>query len=189
MLNFVKYFVYCTHENKPLHFIHQREDESLIFDRYHKPSYSRRYLNFFSNHPISQKKDTIIGLVNKAILLSNVENHTDNLKFIINILFNNNYSLDFIFNTINKRIQSLTRQKIEVPVHSDNTNSPDRTSWFIVPYIPSVTKKFKQFNSKDTKVGFYSTNKLQKFIKVQKDPCSHSSKTNVVYKVTVPLHI
>jgi len=48
-------------------------------------------------------------------------------------------------------------------------NSPDRTSWFTISYISSVTEKFKQFNSKDTKVGFYSTNKLQKFIKVQKD--------------------
>ena len=52
-----------------------------------------------------------------------------------------------------------------------------------VPYIPNLSEKFNQFNRKNIKVSFYSTNKLNKYIKVYKDSCSQMSKNNVVYKI------
>ena len=148
--------------------ITMKKEEKELWLSYHKSSYSGKYLNFLSKHPISQKRDTIKSLVDKA--LSDAKN-TENLKFVINTLLENDYSLDFIFNTVNKRIHSLMKQKVETPIHSNNEIESDRTSWFSFIYIfYSLTEKFKQFNNKDSKVGFYSTNKLQKFIKVQKDP-------------------
>jgi len=48
-----------------------KNDDFLEFDWYHKQSYSGRYLNYFSNHPTSQKRDTfIIKLVDKVLILS-----------------------------------------------------------------------------------------------------------------------
>jgi len=42
----------------------------IIFDRYSKPTYSRRYINFLSQHPLAQKKSIIFGLVGRILLLS-----------------------------------------------------------------------------------------------------------------------
>ena len=71
------------------------------FDWYRKPT-SGRFLNFYSNHPIAQKRGTIFSLIDRAFLLSDFRFHTQNLTFIINILLDNDYPLTFIFDTINE---------------------------------------------------------------------------------------
>ena len=54
----------------------------------------------------------------------------------------------------------------------------------VLPYVPSMTEKFftiiKNIN---VKLSFFSLNKLNKFIKVQKDILSKFSNKNVVYKI------
>lgn len=77
----------------------------IIFNWYHKTTFSGRYLNFFSTHPLSHKISTIIGMVDKVILLSHSCFHTDNFKLIIEILLSNNYLLNLIFN-ISLKIES-----------------------------------------------------------------------------------
>lgn len=79
----------------------------LNFDWFHKPTFSGKYLNFLSQHPLCQKRGTIIGLVDRAFLLSHPRCHQNNLKFIINILLDNNYPLDFIFMTLQDRLKYL----------------------------------------------------------------------------------
>ena len=77
----------------------------FVFDWYRKPTFSGRFLNFNSNHPMAQKKGTILSLVDRASLLSNFRFHTQNLTFIINILLDNDYPLTFIFDIVNQRIK------------------------------------------------------------------------------------
>ncbi|XP_071652732.1 uncharacterized protein [Temnothorax longispinosus] len=45
-------------------------NERLIFDWYHKPTFSERYLSFFSSHPNSQKRGVAMGLIDRAFRLS-----------------------------------------------------------------------------------------------------------------------
>ncbi|KYN13631.1 hypothetical protein ALC57_14176 [Trachymyrmex cornetzi] len=93
----------------------QKHCRSLImpikFDYYKKPTDSGRYLNFYSNHPLDHKRDVIIGLLDRIILLLHPEFHNKNIETMINTLLNNDYPLDLIFITINKRIKSLSRGK------------------------------------------------------------------------------
>jgi len=42
-----------------------KNNNSIEFDWYHKPSFSRRFLNFLFQHPFSQKRGTIIGMTDK----------------------------------------------------------------------------------------------------------------------------
>jgi hypothetical protein len=42
----------------------------LEFDWYHKPTFSGRYLNFLSAHPLSQKRGTIMGMVDSISTIS-----------------------------------------------------------------------------------------------------------------------
>ena len=69
------------------------------FDWYRKPTFSGRFLNFNPNHPMAQKRGTILPLIDRAFLLSDFRFHTQNLTFIINILLDNDYPLYFIFDS------------------------------------------------------------------------------------------
>ena len=67
---------------------------------------------------------------------------------------------------------------------TDKVETNESVSWLTVPFIPLHTEKFKRFNKNDIRVSFRSRNKLNKYIKVQKDICPHTSKNNVVYKIS-----
>jgi len=82
----------------------------IEFDWFHEPIFSGRYLNFLSQHPLSQKRGTVINMVDRAFLLSHPRFHHDNLRNMINILLNNDYPLKFIFDTINTRLKYLVSQ-------------------------------------------------------------------------------
>ncbi|XP_018361292.1 PREDICTED: uncharacterized protein LOC108760021 [Trachymyrmex cornetzi] len=160
------------------------KNERLEFDWYHKPTFSGRYLNFLSEHPLSQKKGVIMGMVDRAFLLSVPKYHKKNLIFVIETLLNNDYPMDFIFNVISERLKSLLhgktlRQNTENELYTDDT----RKMWFSFPYVTKVLDKFrdiiKDFN---VNLAFFS-NKLNCFIKTHKDPVPNLAKRNVMYKI------
>ena len=161
-------------------------NEQLIFNWYHKPTFSGRYLNFYSQHPLCQKRGTIIGLIDRVLYLSHPKFHSDNFKFIMEILIKNNYPIDFIFRTIRDRIKSVI-QKINIPnnVHNDQKNRNDRgPSYFTVPYFDNVSNKFRDITRDiDVRISFFSLNKLNNIIKTHKDKLSHTSHSNIVYKI------
>lgn len=98
------------------------DNNKLIFDWYHKPTYSGRYLNFLSIHQVCQKRGTICSLLDRAIILSHPRFYQKNIILIIDTLIKNGYPLKFIFDTINRRLFHLTH-KI-----SNTTNNLDKTN-------------------------------------------------------------
>ncbi|KYN01716.1 hypothetical protein ALC62_07490 [Cyphomyrmex costatus] len=162
------------------------KDNNLFFDWYQKPTFSGRFLNFYSNHPLSQKKSIIIGLVDRALILSHPIFHSNNLIFIIRILIENYHPLKLIFDYINDRIKNIAHDSSKNNNDLNDNNKGESSklpSRFVVPYVPRLTDKFKQFNRNNIKVAYYNANKLRKYIKVHKDPLDYLSKTNVVYKI------
>jgi len=59
---------------------------------------------------MSQKRGTILSLVDRAFLLSHPE-FPKNLEFVIKTLLNNDYPLNLIFKVITDRIKSLVNRK------------------------------------------------------------------------------
>ncbi|KYM94598.1 hypothetical protein ALC62_14771 [Cyphomyrmex costatus] len=162
-----------------------KRDNRLIFDWFHKPTFSGRFFNFLSNHPLSQKRGTVSSLVDRAFFLLDVSFHYKNFNFIINILLDNDYPLNFIFNTINQRLKYLLKNKFIVNDQPTNTqNNSKSVSWLTVPFVPCHTEKFKRFHNNDIRVSFRSPNKMSKYVKVQKDSLSKDSRNNVVYKIS-----
>ncbi|KYN11234.1 hypothetical protein ALC57_16619 [Trachymyrmex cornetzi] len=160
------------------------KDHFLIFDWYRKPTFSGRFLNFHSNHPIFQKEGIIFNLVDRALMLSDFDFHSKNITFIIDTLIKNDYPIKFIFECINNRIKVIIHNNLTGANISFNSKEPfTDILWFTVPYVPVLTEKFKQFDRNDIKVSFFSSNKLNKYIKVQKDRVDSLSKSNVVYKI------
>jgi len=96
-----------------------KNGNTIDFDWYHKPTFSGRYLNFLSQHPISQKRSTVFGLTDRSFLLSHPQYHLKNLNFIINLLLDNNYPLKFIFDNINLRLRNLIRKQNSTQNHKD----------------------------------------------------------------------
>jgi len=160
------------------------KNNRIVFNWFHKPTFSGRYLNFLSQHPLSQKRGTIMSLVDRAFLLSHPEFHQQNFELIVRILMENDYPLSFIFNAISSRIKGLIFDKITK--HKFNAeNGFDKKIWFTVPFIKSVSDKFKSItNGSFSRLSFFSMNKLSSFIRVQKDPLPKLSKMNVVYKIS-----
>jgi len=115
-------------------------DGKLIFDWYHKPTYSGRLLNFHSKHPLSQKRGIITSSTDKILLLSNPEFHQKNFLFLINNLLMNDYPLDMVFCSIRKRLSVKFRHLNHGTAHSTDT----KDNYFVIPYIDHTAGKFIQ---------------------------------------------
>ena len=85
-----------------------KKEETFIFDWYRKLTFSGRFLNYFSWHPLCQKIGTIIGLIDRVLLLSHPSFHKKNFDLVIKILLNNGLSSKFdIFNYQKKTLQKI----------------------------------------------------------------------------------
>ena len=153
-------------------------NDRIIFDQYRKPTFSGRYLNFFSHHPLCHKKGVVFGMVDKLVLLSHPQFHRKNFICLINILLENNYPLNFIFAMISYRLKHL--------FYKNDTCVEDKhvRRYFTIPYIESVSDKFSSFSRRfDCSVAFTIPFKLNKFITTGKDHIERLSCNDVVYKI------
>jgi len=71
-----------------------KRDGHIITNWYRKPTFSGRYVNFYSNHPIQYRLNTIKNLIDHAILLSDESFHLENLEIVRTILLNNCYPIN-----------------------------------------------------------------------------------------------
>ncbi|XP_071578466.1 uncharacterized protein [Temnothorax nylanderi] len=153
----------------------------LTFDWFHKPTFSGRYLNFMSQHPVCQKRGTAIGLIDRAFLLSHPSLHAKNLSLVIGILLNNCYPLEFIYGILRERLKFLFNRDSNMNVRR---NEEEVAPFFTLPYIPMITEKFKNaIRELNVRLSYNSLNKMRTFIKAQKDSLPRSNKCNVVYKI------
>jgi len=157
------------------------KNQSILFDRYEKPTSTGRYINYYSQHPWTQKRGIIYGLIDRTILLSHPDYHENNLISVVNTLLNNCFPLSLIFSTINKRIKTLTYKE---KGSKDKRSNKNITSFFTIPYVKSISESFLPIT---TKFGFnisYSIpNTLHSFIKRGKDKINSTSQRDCVYKI------
>lgn len=109
--------------------------------------------------------------------------HEENIILIIKILLNNGYPLDYIFKTINERIKHFLHKPKPINVSTTDTTTTS-LKYFTLPYNRTLSgdmnKQYRKLNYKPVYKGF---DKLNKFIKTQKDIVPHNSKNNVVYRI------
>jgi len=58
-------------------------------------------------------------------------------------LLNNDYPLNFIFDTINERLKYHAMKNARNFFKEDVQNNDGRSRWFTVPYIPIISEKLK----------------------------------------------
>ncbi|KAG5345406.1 DHGL dehydrogenase, partial [Acromyrmex heyeri] len=67
---------------------------NLIFDVYHKATFSGRFLNFYSHHPLCHKRGVIYGVVDKIFWLCHPKFQQNNLIDVIKIFLQNGFTTD-----------------------------------------------------------------------------------------------
>ena len=145
---------------------------------YQKPTSSGRVINYFSKHPIQQKKNIIFNIVDRALLLSDSNFHSDNIKLIKNMLRNNDYHVRFI-----EKYTEIRSKKFK---HSHTHNS--RQNHYAK--LPKLSLPFnKDFNSLSNILKSYNIGTtplvkkgLSSIIKLGQDTTKKWDRTNVVYK-------
>ena len=119
--------------------ITRKQNKKLSFNWYRKPTWSGRYLNFNSHHPLRYKKSVINNLVDRAVLLSDKEFQKNNLRLIINTLEENDYPHSFIQVIMNQRLLTL-KEKTRLgsnQVDIDTENKP----YIDIPYVEGLSEK------------------------------------------------
>ena len=100
----------------------KNEDNSIKTNWFRKNTYSGRFLNYFSNHPLQHKIGIIKNLVDSAILFADKSFHNENLDIIKNYLELNNYLKNIIIKHINKRIiesnKRITKPKQNIDIEN-----------------------------------------------------------------------
>jgi len=158
-----------------------RENDRLISNWYTKPTFSGRFLNFFSQHPLAHKKGTIISLIDRVLLLSHPMFHNENLDFVVKVLLENGYPLHLIFSTIRRRLYYRLNHGSE----GHRKDEPNTIPFFTIPFVSSIAGKFLKYfkNISFVNLAFTCCNKLNNFIRVHKDNLPSLSRPNVVYKI------
>ena len=163
-----------------------RTNNFLTIDWYHKDTFSGRYLSYYSSHPQCHKIGTIYGLVDRAVLLSAPRFHQKNLEMVIQLLRDNGYPLELIFNKINLRFKKLVNTKLtHKKSNTQGDCKPDNSKKYItIPYIKNVSEIVTSVIDKNTfTIGYRCLNRLNRFVKAQKDKDTTTATNNVVYKI------
>jgi len=157
-----------------------KNNNVLEFDFYTKPTFSGRFLSFLSQHPISQKREVMMSMIDRVFLL-HPKYHQKNFNFIIETFLSNSYPLNIIFDTISSKLKNLFNKRMKKQ-SLDNIKDDGYKRWFLIHFIPKLADKFKNITNM-IKAKFFSVNKLGKVIRAQKDSLLIGFNKNIVYKL------
>jgi len=158
------------------------KNNALCIDWYKKETNSGRYLHYYSGHPTCHKIGTIFGLTDRALLLSHPIFQQKNLEYVIEVLLENDYPLDLIFQKINQRIKDIIKRKRSNNLEQKINES--QRKMLVLPYIRNISEKISSSIDKNEYLtGYRILNKLTGFIKRHKDGNKFESNNNIVYKI------
>ena len=134
-----------THElqkNNSINFLDMTlisNDNHIITNWFQKPIASGRFINYFSNHPLQQKRNIVYNLIDRAILLSHESFRHTNLKTVEQLVINNDYPINFIDKNIKIRLN-------KIKYHSSNNSNIRNNSLYPQKYRKTVCLPFSNNN-------------------------------------------
>ncbi|XP_063975376.1 uncharacterized protein LOC135161598 isoform X2 [Diachasmimorpha longicaudata] len=186
--------------HKRLQFTLEREENSKInflevtlikstgkidLDWYRKPTSSGRYLNYYSHHSKGHKISTICNLVDRAILLANVEFHLKNLFFIKRALIENGYPRSLILKTVRRRHSLLLYSNRGYSEGFYRSKRVKQEKLVALPYVQGLSETLKSHLRKfDISLSFKSDSSLRWLFTGHKDRWPHGQLVNTVYKIS-----
>ena len=119
-------------------------------------------------------------------LLSHEKFHEENLEIIKNLLVLNNYSIKLINKYINIRIFQIKNKNTILEFNPNNKQREiDYKCVVSTPYFGNLSFKIKRLlNAYNLTTVFRNTSKLDKYIKLGKDPLEKLENSNVIYNIS-----
>jgi len=173
--------------NNTLNFLNTsviRTDSGVLTTNwYRKPTFSGRYINFYSNHPLQYKINTIKNLVDHAILLADAQFHTENLLIVKSILTNNGYPNNIVNREINNRYKFLMYNKLNGNSNTEPEIEVNRNCTMTIPYICNVSEDVKRILNNMVDVRYTIPRRLDTIVKKGKDKLETQRVTEIVYRI------
>jgi|GEM_PF-1112420 len=180
-------FTYEIEHDNTLNFLNtsviRTSNNTLITNWYKKPTFSGRFINFYSSHPYVYKLNTIKTLVDQAILLSDEQFHAGNLATVETILINNGYPKKMATKEINKRYAFLMEDLSNNVKEKVSSGCDNLTSILTLPYVRKLSDDVKRILKNMVDVRFTLPKKLDSIIRRGKDRLEAGRVTEVVYKI------
>ena len=160
----------------------RKNDGSLNFSIFRKPTHTEKYLDFDSNHPLEHKNSVVQSLMHRAFNLCDEELRQQEIDHVSNVLENNGYPKGMI-----KKIEQRTRRNF----NRSNSNNQvgqepevEKKSYISIPYIPGTSERLKRlFKRYNLEVAHLPTRKLRSEICHLKDKKTPQEKAGVVYRI------
>lgn len=151
-------------------------NNSIILNWYRKPTSSGRYINYYSNHPLNHKFNTIIAMKNRVEHISDDKFVKINLRFLFDTFVNNGYPK----HVLNKLIYSSNYYDGPVEAVADNTIVYKK-----LPYVRNLTDNivnhFKKF--KNITIAKYNLLTVNDLFTKTKDKIPTLGTSGVVYSI------
>uniref|UniRef100_A0A0C9RM79 AI1 protein n=1 Tax=Fopius arisanus TaxID=64838 RepID=A0A0C9RM79_9HYME len=162
-----------------------RNKRMIDFDWYRKPTSSGRYLNYYSHHPKGQKICTIYNLIDRGLLLSNLEFHLKNLTYIQESLVQNGYPRKLVLRAVSRRQALVLNPK---NYYSDDFRRHRRINehrWVTLPYVEGLSETL-QSNLQGFRfsLSFRNDSNLRWLFTGHKDKLPRENQLNTVYKIS-----
>lgn len=179
-------FTIETEENNKINFldmtIHHHQGKNILeTEWYTKKTWSGRYLNYFSQHPTSQKKTVIMGLADRAIKLSDAAYRDNAINKAKDILKTNSYPIKLINQIFKTRLHKFQNA-------TNNTNQQhqlqQQKNFISLPYINGLSENFqKYFKTHNINVCHKASNLLQSHYSRLKTKTPKNKKSHTVYEI------
>lgn len=145
---------------------------------YTKATWSGRYLNYLSNHPMSQKRSVVIGLADRSIKLSDQKYREKAIEKAKRILKQNSYPNKLINSIFNSRLLKIQTQNLPQTTKKENNN------YLVLPYITGLSENFKNvFNKHNITICHKAHNLIQNCYSQLKTKIPKNKKTHTIYEV------
>jgi hypothetical protein len=157
--------------------IKRNVNQILTTTFYSKPTATQRVISFKSNHHITQKINTALGLIHRVYSIDTENDKQTKQKIIEEILLKNDYPKT-ITNTLLKRYEN-NRNKTQ------ETLPNNVTTYRSIPYIKNLSEKVaKMIKNTNQELTIAFKNKPMNGIFTRlKDQTTQLKKTNVIYSV------
>jgi hypothetical protein len=160
--------------------INRNENGTLSFNVYRKPTHSGRYLDYGSEHTISQKMSVVSSLTHIALTHCSTTNDVKaELKYIRQELIENGYPNRKIEREIAKAIQRFNNPKSQ---QSESDDIEQKT--ISIPYINKLSQRIaRAVQFADIRCVMIPNESIRTLLRPLKDPLSTNEISNCIYRI------
>lgn len=156
--------------------IHVDKDGRLWTEWYSKPYVSGRLLNYWSKHPMMQKIVTVVGFMNKVVMMTDEQYLPNAVKNLTRILRLNGYP-EWLIAKLFKRWEK-GEERIERPVGEE-------IKYVGMTYVPGYTEIISKILSEELKIRIVprAIHNVRSILPRLKDAIPDMKKSNVIYSI------